>query len=424
VEAQRVLATCGPEQEFFLIDQEFYYRRPDLVNCGRTLFGAKPPRGQELEDHYFGTIPERVLAFMMEVERELYRLGVPVKTRHNEVAPGQFEMAPIYENANIAADHQQLMMLKLRNTARKYGLVCLLHEKPFAGVNGSGKHLNWSFATESMNLLEPGDTPHDNMQFLFFCTAVLRAVDRHQDLLRASVADNIALAVPHADREAVVRAARGAEIHERILALPRGYDTVLGEEAGLSGGEAQRIAIARALLADTPVLVLDEATAFADPRTERAVRRALTARGGDRTVLVIAHRLETIADADDRDAQRCIHTGICLRALPEVFDVRARPWVRMENASTDAIIAAVEKCPTGALRYECDGKPETGPAETTMVPIPNGPLLVRGRRRVIDSTGAVLAEETASRRAGAGRAGTSRSATKRATALGGVVRKR
>src|SRR5690606_17040057 len=183
-----VTATLGPEQEFFLIDQEFYYRRPDLVTTGRTLFGAKPPRGQELEDHYFGSIPERVLAFMMDVERELYRLGVPVKTRHNEVAPGQYEMAPIYENANIAADHQQLMMLELRNAARKYGMVALLHEKPFAGVNGSGKHVNWSLGTESMNLLEPGDTPHENMQFLLFCTAVICAVDKHQGLLRASVA--------------------------------------------------------------------------------------------------------------------------------------------------------------------------------------------------------------------------------------------
>ncbi len=183
-----VVATLGPEQEYFLIDQEFYYRRSDLVTTGRTLFGAKPPRGQELEDHYFGSIPERVLAFMMEVERELYKLGVPVKTRHNEVAPGQYEMAPIYENANVAADHQQLMMLVLRKTAPKYGLVALLHEKPFAGVNGSGKHLNWSFGTGTQNLLEPGDDPHDNLQFLFFCTAVLRAVERHQDLVRASVA--------------------------------------------------------------------------------------------------------------------------------------------------------------------------------------------------------------------------------------------
>jgi glutamine synthetase len=186
--ADRVVATCGPEQEFFLIDQEFFYRRPDLVTTGRTLFGAKPPRGQELEDHYFGSIPDRVLAFMTEVERELYKLGVPLRTRHNEVAPGQFEMAPIYENANLAADHQQLVMITLRKVARKYGLACLLHEKPFAGVNGSGKHLNWSLGTESANLLEPGDTPHQNMQFLFFCTAVLRAVERHQDLLRSAVA--------------------------------------------------------------------------------------------------------------------------------------------------------------------------------------------------------------------------------------------
>jgi glutamine synthetase len=188
VEAEVVHTTLGPEQEYFLVDQEFFYRRPDLMSCGRTLIGAKPPRGQELEDHYFGAIEDRVLACMMDVERELYRLGVPVKTRHNEVAPGQFEMAPIYENANIAADHQQLLMLVLRRTAREYGLVALLHEKPFAGVNGSGKHLNWAFATETHNLLEPGEDPHSNMQFLFFCAAILRAVERHQDLIRASVA--------------------------------------------------------------------------------------------------------------------------------------------------------------------------------------------------------------------------------------------
>ena len=188
VDTPRVSATCGPEQEFFLIDNEFYYRRPDLQTSGRTLFGAKPPRGQELEDHYFGSIPERVLAFMTDVEKDLYRLGVPLKTRHNEVAPGQFEMAPIYENANVAADHQQLMMITLRKNARKYGMAVLLHEKPFAGVNGSGKHLNWSLGTESANLLEPGGTPHHNMQFLFFCTCVLRAVERHQDLLRSAVA--------------------------------------------------------------------------------------------------------------------------------------------------------------------------------------------------------------------------------------------
>ncbi len=188
IDEGRVIVNMGPEQEFFLIDQEFYYRRPDLYTCGRTLFGAKPARGQELDDHYFGAIPERVLAYMNAVEREMFKLGVPLKTRHNEVAPGQYEMAYMYEHANISADHQQLLMLALRHNAPKYGLVCLLHEKPFAGVNGSGKHLNWSFGTSKRNLLEPGDTPHDNKLFLFFCAAILRAVERHQDLLRASVA--------------------------------------------------------------------------------------------------------------------------------------------------------------------------------------------------------------------------------------------
>jgi glutamine synthetase len=188
IQATRVRANLGPEQEFFLVDQEFFYRRPDLLTSGRTLFGAQPPKGQELEDHYFGAIPDRVLEYMQAVEVELFRLGIPVKTRHNEVAPGQFEMAFTYEEANIAADHQQLMMSTLRRIARRFGLVCLLHEKPFAGVNGSGKHLNWSLATEDHNLLEPGDTPHENLQFLFFCTAALMAVERHQDLLRASVA--------------------------------------------------------------------------------------------------------------------------------------------------------------------------------------------------------------------------------------------
>jgi glutamine synthetase len=187
--AQHVVTTCGPEQEYFLIDRQFYFNRPDLINAGRTLFGAKPPKGQEMEDHYFGSIPERVLAFMMEVERELYKVGVPLKTRHNEVAPSQYEVAPIFENANVATDHQMMTMEMLRRVAPKYGLACLLHEKPFAGVNGSGKHLNWSISDDQgNNLLNPGETPHDNIQFLVFCAAVLRAVNRHQGLLRFSIA--------------------------------------------------------------------------------------------------------------------------------------------------------------------------------------------------------------------------------------------
>jgi glutamine synthetase len=188
-EAQKVFTTVGPEQEYFLIDKHFFYARPDLVNCGRTLFGAKPPKGQELEDQYFGTIPERVLACMADCEAQLFRLGVPVKTRHNEVAPSQYEIAVTYEDANLACDHNQLVMDILRQTADRYGLVCLLHEKPFAGINGSGKHNNWSMATDTgENLLNPGDSPHENAQFLVFCVAVIRAVARYPELLRVSVA--------------------------------------------------------------------------------------------------------------------------------------------------------------------------------------------------------------------------------------------
>jgi len=187
--ATRATATFGPEQEYFLIDSNFYFARPDLLNAGRTLFGARPPKGQELEDQYFGSIPERVLAFMAEAEAELYKCGVPIKTRHNEVAPSQYEVAPIFESANVATDHQMMTMETLKRVAPKYGLACLQHEKPFAGVNGSGKHLNWSIGDDlGNNLLNPGETPHDNMQFLFFCTAVIRAVDVWQGLLRTSIA--------------------------------------------------------------------------------------------------------------------------------------------------------------------------------------------------------------------------------------------
>jgi len=188
-DAKKVFATVGPEQEYFLIDKNFLYARPDLLNCGRTVFGAKPPKGQELEDQYFGTIPERVIACMADAEAEMFKLGIPVKTRHNEVAPSQYEIAPIFEDSNLATDHNQLTMDVLRRTAEKYDLVCLMHEKPFAGINGSGKHNNWSMSTDTgENLLNPGDTPHDNAQFLVFCVAVIRAVAKYPELLRVSVA--------------------------------------------------------------------------------------------------------------------------------------------------------------------------------------------------------------------------------------------
>ena len=184
-----ITASCGPEQEYFLIDSRLFHLRPDLYTCGRSLFGSKPAKGQEFEDQYFGTIPDRVLACMMETERECFKLGIPIKTRRNEVAPAQFEVAPIFESANVAHDHQMLTMTLLKRVAAQHGFVCLLVEKPFAGVNGSGKHVNWSLGGAGVgNLLEPGSDPHDNAQFLTFCTAVIRAVDLHQGLLRASVA--------------------------------------------------------------------------------------------------------------------------------------------------------------------------------------------------------------------------------------------
>ena len=188
-DVKRVITTVGPEQEYFLIDEKMYNKRPDLIYTGRTLFGAKPPKGQELDDHYFGTIKPRVSAFMKELDEELWKLGVLAKTKHNEVAPAQHELAPVYSTTNIATDHNQLTMEMMKVVAKRHGMTCLLHEKPFAGVNGSGKHNNWSISTDTgVNLLEPGATPSHNTQFLLFLTAVIKAVDEYQELLRVSVA--------------------------------------------------------------------------------------------------------------------------------------------------------------------------------------------------------------------------------------------
>ncbi|MEO0375811.1 MAG: glutamine synthetase III, partial [Cyanobacteria bacterium P01_A01_bin.17] len=188
-EVSRVNSSCGAEQEYFLVDAAFANTRSDLLLAGRTLFGKPPAKGQQFDDHYFGAIPERVQVFMQEVERSMYRLGIPAKTRHNEVAPGQFEIAPIFEAADAAADHQQLIMTILRNTAKRHGFVCLLHEKPFAGINGSGKHVNWSVSNATQgNLLDPGDQPHENLQFLTFCGAIIRGVHKYGPLMRAVIA--------------------------------------------------------------------------------------------------------------------------------------------------------------------------------------------------------------------------------------------
>jgi glutamine synthetase len=239
-EVTSVHSTVGSEQEYFLVDRQLYYLRPDLLTCGRTLFGARPPKGQELEDHYFGAIAGRVLAFMMELESELWKLGIPIKTRHNEVAPHQFELAPVYEQVNLAVDHNMLSMELMQEVAARHGFACLLHEKPFAGVNGSGKHNNWSMADNlGNNLLEPGHTPHDNLKFVLFLTAVIRAVDRYQDLLRASVAtagNDHRLGANEAP-PAILSIYLGAELEEVVKAL------VGGTSPRARGGEKIRLGV-------------------------------------------------------------------------------------------------------------------------------------------------------------------------------------
>jgi glutamine synthetase len=239
----KVYPTTGPEQEYFLIDRHFYTLRPDMVACGRTLFGARPPKGQELEDHYFGAIPERVLAFMMDFEEELWKLGIPIKTRHNEVAPSQFELAPIFEQVSLATDHNMLTMEVLKDTAERHGLVCVLAEKPFAGVNGSGKHNNWSLADNlGNNLLEPGNTPHDNLKFTVFLTAIIRAVDMHQDLLRASVAtagNDHRLGANEAP-PAIVSIFVGAQLEDVLTAL---MEQRAPKAVGGAGGKEMRLGV-------------------------------------------------------------------------------------------------------------------------------------------------------------------------------------
>lgn len=233
--AKRVITTVGPEQEYFLIDKEKYLQRKDLVYTGRTLFGAKPAKGQELEDHYFGSLKERVSAFMKEVDEELWKLGVSAKTKHNEVAPAQHELAPVFTTTNIATDHNQLTMETMRKVALRHGLVCLLHEKPFAGINGSGKHNNWSISTDDgLNLLDPGSTPHENAQFLVFLFAVIKAVDEYAELLR------FAAAVPGNDHRlganeapsAIISVFLGDQLTDILEQIQNG-----GAKSSIQGGE-------------------------------------------------------------------------------------------------------------------------------------------------------------------------------------------
>ncbi len=225
--AKRVITTVGPEQEYFLVDKALFSKRKDLTYCGRTLYGARPPKGQELEDHYFGAIKPRVLSFMKELDIELWKLGILAKTEHNEVAPSQHELAPIFSNTNLATDHNQLTMEIMKKVADRHGLVCLLHEKPFAGVNGSGKHNNWSMSTESgLNLLEPGVSPKDNAQFLLFLSSVIRAVDIYQDILRVSVssAGNDHRLGANEAPPAIISIFLGDELNDILCSIANGCD--------------------------------------------------------------------------------------------------------------------------------------------------------------------------------------------------------
>jgi len=235
-----VNSSCGAEQEYFLIDSQFATLRPDLLLAGRTLFGAPSPKGQQFDDHYFGAIPERVQVYMQDVEHQLYRLGIPAKTRHNEVAPGQFEIAPVHEAANVATDHQQMIMTVLRSTAKRHGFTCLMHEKPFAGINGSGKHVNWSVGNSTQgNLLDPGSTPHDNLQFLLFCAAVIRGVHRFGPLLRAVVAtagNDHRLGANEAP-PAIISMYLGRQLEEVFQQFQR------GEVTGSSTGDVMRLGV-------------------------------------------------------------------------------------------------------------------------------------------------------------------------------------
>ena len=234
-QVEKVYSTVGAEQEYFLVDRRLWALRPDLVSCGRTLFGARPAKGQELEDHYFGAISQRVLAYMMDLERELWKHGIPIKTRHNEVAPHQYELAPLFEHVTVSTDHNMLCMELMKNLAERHGLACLLHEKPFAGVNGSGKHNNWSMADDrGNNLLDPGSTPHDNLKFILFLTAIIRGVDLHQDLLRASVAgpgNDHRLGANEAP-PAIVSIYVGSELEDVITALVEGRAPTASPRAG------------------------------------------------------------------------------------------------------------------------------------------------------------------------------------------------
>lgn len=305
-DVRRVNTTVGCEQEYFLIDKALYWRRPDLRFTGRTLFGAKPPKGQELDDHYFGALKPRVVAFMADLDRELWRLGIFAKTEHNEVAPAQHELAPVFTTANIAADQNQLMMEYMKKVADRHGMCCLLHEKPFAGINGSGKHNNWSLTTNTgINLLDPGDTPHENAQFLLFLCAVILAVDEYQDLLRAAVATagNDHRLGGNEAPPAIISMFVGDELSAVLGAIERGERYVQSERSVMRTG----VHVLPKIPQDTTDRNRTSPFAFTGNKFEFRMPGSAISPSGPNTVLntIVAEALcrfaDTLEEADDFD---------------------------------------------------------------------------------------------------------------------------
>jgi len=352
---QRVVAEVGPEQEYFLIDKEVFLKRPDLIYTGRTLFGARPPKGQELEDHYFGSIKPRVSAFMKELDEELWKLGVCAKTKHNEVAPAQHELAPIFTTTNIATDHNQLMMELMKSIANKHGLACLLHEKPFAGVNGSGKHNNWSISTDTgVNLLEPGETPHDNAQFLLFLVAVIKAVDEYQDLLRVSVAsagNDHRLGANEAP-PAIVSMFLGDELTQILEAIESG--------AGYKNKEKLDMEIGVSVLPHFPKDTTDRNRtspfAFTGNKFEFRMLGSSFSIGGPNIVLntIIAEVLRQFADALEKSKD---FTGDLAALVKKTFSEHKRIIFNGNNYAEEWVVEA-EKRGLSNLKTTVDALPE------------------------------------------------------------------
>jgi len=327
---KKVYSTCGPEQEYFLIDKNFYNLRQDLIMAGRTLVGAPSPKGQQLEDQYFGAITERVINYMFEVAEEAYKLGIPLMTRHNEVAPHQYEFAPIFEESNLAADHNLLLMEIMKKVALRHNMVCLLHEKPFAGVNGSGKHLNWSLAdSKGNNLLNPGETPEDNLQFLAFLAAILRAVYLHADILRASVAlagNEHRLGANEAP-PAIISVFLGEQLDGILNTIEK------GAKKKISKHDIIDLGVARLPMFNKDMTDRNRTSPFAFTGTKFEFRAVGASQNISTPIMIIntivAESLEFVADRIKEELHKCDFTTATLRVIADI--VKQTRGIRFEG---------------------------------------------------------------------------------------------